>query len=98
MLAKESTEVFDSKEWLYEVKWDGYRAIAEVSSNEVKLYSRNGNDFSQKYPVILEELKRLKHNAILDGEIVVLSEDGFPDFQKIQHYEDNTNFPLCYYV
>ena len=98
MLAKESTEVFDSKEWLYEIKWDGYRAIAELSSTEIKLYSRNGNDFSQNYPLIVDELKKIKHDAILDGEIVVLNEDGFPDFQKIQHYEDNTNFPLCYYV
>ena len=98
MLAKESTEVFDSKEWLYEIKWDGYRAIAELSSNEIKLYSRNGNDFSQNYLVVIEELKKLDHEAIFDGEIVVLNENGFPDFQKIQHYEDNTDFPLCYYV
>ncbi len=98
MLAKESTEVFDSKDWLYEIKWDGYRAVAEVSSIEIKLYSRNGNDFSQNYPVIADELKKIKHEAILDGEIVVLNEKGFPDFQKMQHYEDNTDFPLCYYV
>ena len=98
MLAKESTEVFDSKEWIYEIKWDGYRAIAEVLPKEIKLYSRNGNDFSQNYPLIAEELKKIKHEAVLDGEIVVLNENGFPDFQKMQHYEDNTNFPLCYYV
>ncbi len=98
MLAKESTEVFDSKEWLYEIKWDGYRAVAEVSSSEIKLYSRNGNDFSQNYPALAEELKVIKHEAVLDGEIVVLNENGFPDFQKIQHYEENTNYPLCYYV
>ena len=98
MLAKESTEVFDSKDWLYEIKWDGYRAIAEVLSKEIKLYSRNGNDFSQNYPLIAEELKKIKHDAVLDGEIVVLNENGFPDFQKMQHYEDNTHFPLCYYV
>jgi bifunctional non-homologous end joining protein LigD len=98
MLAKESTEVFDSKEWLYEIKWDGYRAVAEVSSSEIKLYSRNGNDFSQNYPALASELKVIKHEAVLDGEIVVLNENGFPDFQKIQHYEENTNYPLCYYV
>ena len=98
MLAKESTEVFDSKEWLYEIKWDGYRAIAEVSSKEIKLYSRNGNDFSQNYPLIVEEIKSVKHEAIFDGEIVVLNENGFPDFQKIQHYESNKEFPICYYI
>ncbi len=98
MLAKETDKAFDSAEWLYEIKWDGYRAIAEISSKAIQLYSRNGNDFSKNYPVIITALKSIKHNAVLDGEIVVLNEKGFPDFQKIQHYEDNTGSPLCYYV
>ena len=98
MLAKEVDKAFDSAEWIYEIKWDGYRAIAEITNNENKLYSRNGNDFSHNYPIITEALKSIKHHTVLDGEIVVLNEKGFPDFQKIQHYEDNTNFPLCYYV
>jgi len=98
MLAKETDKAFDNADWIYEIKWDGYRAIAEISTNAVQLYSRNGNDFSQNYPVITAALNNIKHSVILDGEIVVLNEKGFPDFQKIQHYEDNTDFPLCYYV
>ena len=98
MLAKETDKAFDNADWIYEIKWDGYRAIAEISTNAVQLYSRNGNDFSQNYPVITAALNSIKHSAILDGEIVVLNEKGFPDFQKIQHYEDNSDFPLCYYV
>ena len=98
MLAKETDKAFDNADWIYEIKWDGYRAIAEISTNAVQLYSRNGNDFSQNYPVITAALNSIKHSAILDGEIVVLNENGFPDFQKIQHYKDNTDFPLCYYV
>ncbi|MEP7165603.1 MAG: DNA ligase D [Ferruginibacter sp.] len=98
MLAKETDKPFDDKHWLYEIKWDGYRAIAEISSDHIELYSRNGNSFAEHYPALVNSLKKIKHNAVLDGEIVVLNEKGFPDFQKIQHYEDNTNFPLIYYV
>lgn len=97
MLAKETEKAFDNADWIYEIKWDGYRAIAEISSLEIQLYSRNGNDFSQNYPAITAALNNIKHSAILDGEIVVLNEKGFPGFQKIQHYKDNTGFPLCYY-
>lgn len=98
MLAKETDKPFDNDEWVYEIKWDGYRAISEISKKDIKLYSRNGNDFSGKYPVIINELKKIKTPAVLDGEIVVLNEEGFPDFQKIQDYESNTHLPLIYYV
>ena len=98
MLAKETSKAFDDAGWLYEIKWDGYRAIAEIRSTTNKLYSRNGNDFSTSYPIVFNELKKIKHRAVLDGEIVVLNENGFPDFQKLQHYGDNQNFPICYYV
>ncbi|MEO6405609.1 MAG: DNA ligase D [Ferruginibacter sp.] len=98
MLAKETDKPFDNEEWIYEIKWDGYRAISEINNNAVKLYSRNGNDFSGKFPLIINDLKKIKHDAVLDGEIVVLNEEGFPDFQKIQDYESNTHFPLIYNV
>ncbi len=98
MLAKETDASFDDKDWLFEIKWDGYRAIAEINNGNVELYSRNGNSFVDHYPLLVEALEKIKHKAVLDGEIVVLNEAGFPDFQKIQHYEENTNFPLIYYV
>ncbi|MEO6539352.1 MAG: DNA ligase D [Ferruginibacter sp.] len=98
MLARETDEAFDDAAWLYEIKWDGYRAIAEISTDHVELYSRNGNSFKDRYPLLVDNLKKIRHEAVLDGEIVVLNEKGFPDFQKIQHYEDNTNFPMVYYV
>ena len=98
MLAKETATAFDDKDWLYEIKWDGYRAIADLSKKEIALYSRNGNSFLNDYPVLVNALKKINHKAVLDGEIVVLNEEGYPDFQKIQHYEDNTDFPLQYYV
>ena len=98
MLAKEIEEPFNSKDWLYEIKWDGYRAIAEIKEGGNQLYSRNGNSFNTAYPLVYNELKKIKHQAVLDGEVVVINEAGKSDFQKLQHYEDNTQFPLCYYV
>lgn len=75
MLAKETDEAFDDKDWLYEIKWDGYRAIADLTKEEIQLYSRNGNSFLNSYPLIVTALKKIKHCAILDGEIVVLNEE-----------------------
>jgi bifunctional non-homologous end joining protein LigD len=98
MLAKETKDAFDGKDWLFEIKWDGYRAIAELNNNAVQLYSRNGNSFEQAYPVIFAAFKKLKLSAVLDGEIVVFNEEGNPDFQKLQHYAENTHLPIQYYA
>ena len=98
MLARETDSAFNDKQWLFEIKWDGYRAISEIKNGKVLLYSRNGNSFLNDYPLVTQELKKIKHNAVLDGEIVILNEEGKSDFQKLQHYEDNTQFPICYYV
>ncbi|HEY4874885.1 MAG TPA: DNA ligase D [Puia sp.] len=98
MLAKEAENAFDDDNWIFEIKWDGYRAIAEITSKDVKLYSRNGISFKNNYPVIFEELKKIKQKVVLDGEIVVLNENGKSDFQKLQHYGENPDYPLCYYV
>jgi bifunctional non-homologous end joining protein LigD len=98
MLAKDTDKPFSKHDWIYEIKWDGYRAIAELNKTDVKLYSRNGNSFLNTYPEVVEQLSRLGLKAILDGEIVVLNEDGNPDFQKLQHIDSNRHFPLLYYV
>ncbi|HWP91174.1 MAG TPA: DNA ligase D [Thermodesulfobacteriota bacterium] len=96
MLAKETESPFDDQEWIFEIKWDGYRAIAEVDNKNVLLYSRSGNTFNDSYPVIVEALSRLNIHAVLDGEIVVLDENGLPSFQLLQNY--NYEYPLIYYV
>lgn len=98
MLARETNSAFDDQQWLFEIKWDGYRAISEIKEGKVLLYSRNGNSFLNDYPLVANELKKIKHDAILDGEIVILNDEGKSDFQKLQHYEDNTQYPICYYV
>lgn len=98
MLAKETAKPFDDKNWLYEIKWDGYRAIAEVNNGNVRLYSRNGNTFENSYPVVVNELKKIKADAVIDGEIVVLNDEGHPEFQLLQHYEENTHRPIQFYA
>lgn len=98
MLAKETDKPFSKEDWIYEIKWDGYRAIAEVNKKDVKLYSRNGNSFLSAYPEVVQELSKMKLNAVLDGEVVVLNEQGNPDFHKLQEYGLNKDFPLQYYV
>lgn len=96
MLAKETSEPFSDKDWIYEIKWDGYRAIAEVKGADVQLYSRNGNTFNTSYPVVVEALRHMKLHAVLDGEVVVVDENGRSDFQLLQHYEDS--YPTEYRV
>ena len=98
MLAKETKEPFDDKNWLYEIKWDGYRAIAEIENGNVRLYSRNGITFENSYTLVVQELKKIRADAVLDGEIVVLNDEGHPEFQLLQHYESNTHRPIHYYV
>jgi bifunctional non-homologous end joining protein LigD len=98
MLAKLHDKPFDDPNWIYEIKWDGYRAIAEINKKEPRLYSRNGLSFKDDYPAIFEELKKIKKEAIIDGEIVTLDKNGKPAFQLIQQYAQDGDVPICYYV
>ena len=98
MLASPGGDPFDSEEWIYEIKWDGYRAIAECKGDKIKLYSRNGLSFNEKFRPVVSALKKLKHDAVLDGEIVWLDKKGNPSFQKLQQHEDNPQGKLVYYV
>lgn len=98
MLASVGEAPFDDKEWLFELKWDGYRAIADLRKKELKFYSRNGIDFSGRFPSIARSLEKIKIPCVLDGEIVLLNEKNLPDFQKLQDYENHLNYPLVFYV
>jgi bifunctional non-homologous end joining protein LigD len=97
MLAKLHDKAFDREGWIFEIKWDGYRAVAEVNGKNSRLYSRNGLAFENEYAVVFEELKRIKKKMVLDGEIVAFGENGMPSFQAIQQYDPATT-PLVYYV
>lgn len=98
MLAKLHDTAFDDKNWLFEIKWDGYRAIAEIDGKKTRLYSRNGLSFENKYPQVFEQLSAIKQHVVIDGEIVALSKKGIPSFQLLQQYETAGNVPLVYYV
>ena len=85
MLATLVDKPFDGEEWLYEIKWDGYRAIAFLESGSVRLVSRNQNDLTAAYPELRSIADSISaHTAILDGEIVALDEQGRPSFSLMQ--------------
>src|SRR5436190_1591215 len=86
MLATLAREPFDHPDWLFEIKWDGFRAIAEVDRTDVQLYSRHGRSFAERFRPIFTELAKWKRRAILDGEVVILDERGRSDFQALQNW------------
>jgi len=87
-------------DWVYELKWDGYRAIGIKGGDDAILLSRNNKDLTGKFPEIAEALKKLPcRDAILDGEIVALDAKGRSSFQLLQEYQMNTSRPpLAWYV
>jgi bifunctional non-homologous end joining protein LigD len=86
MLATLVDEPFDRKGWIFEIKWDGYRAVADTRDGEVRLYSRNKLSFNDRYPAVAEAVGALAHDCILDGEITVMDEHGRSDFQLLQNH------------
>ena len=95
-LVKEAPE---GDEWIHEVKLDGYRIVAHVNRGKVTLFSRNGKDWTDRMPDVARELRRLDvKSAILDGEVVVLREDGVSDFQRLQNALGTGDEDLTYFV
>jgi bifunctional non-homologous end joining protein LigD len=85
MLATSIGEPFDSPDWLFEIKWDGYRAIAFIKNGEVRLVSRNQNELTHRYPELGDLPNYIRaQNAILDGEVVALDDEGRPSFSLMQ--------------
>lgn len=89
-----------SRDWIYEVKFDGYRLLARVDKNSIQLFTRNGHDWSAKLPNLVNALRRYKlAPAWLDGEIVILNERGIPDFQALQNaFDQGRSDHILYYV
>jgi bifunctional non-homologous end joining protein LigD len=98
MLATPVAKPFDRAGWVYEIKYDGYRAIGQVAAGKVRLYSRNNKSLNEKFPAIASALTGLGHDAVLDGEVVALDEAGHPAFQLLQDYPKAENGELVYYV
>ena len=110
MLATLVDKPFDGQDWLYEIKWDGYRAITFLESGSVRLVSRNQNDMTAAYPELRSIPDSVKaRTAILDGEIVALDEQGRPSFSLMQQRtgvgeggrrirRTRDDIPVMYYV
>ena len=113
MLATLVDKPFNNKEWVFEVKWDGIRSIFYMHKTKdmLKIQSRNGIDITHRYPEIVESLKsfiKCKESVILDGEIVVLNKEGYPDFgshkERMSVHSDreisrlSKNLPATYYL
>lgn len=88
-LATLADEIFDDKDWVYETKYDGYRALIQVNKGKVNLVSRNGISFNQKYKPLVEAFDIITNDVILDGEIVVEDDKGNSHFQWLQYYAEN---------
>src|SRR5208282_1920378 len=109
MLAESVNDPFDGADWLFEIKWDGYRAVAFVDAGKVRLVSRNQNDLTARYPELndLPQFVKAK-TAILDGEVVALDEEGRASFSLMQQRTGfrpggrraaaNADVPVLYYA
>lgn len=96
MLCTLIKEPFNDPEYVYEVKFDGYRIIAYLKKGKVTLSSRSGLDYTHKYKAVADELRNLDADLILDGEIVALNKEGHPDFDALQ--KNTGEAPLAFYV
>ena len=98
MLAELTNNVFSDDDWLFEIKWDGYRAIAEIEDGNVNLHSRNNISFNQKFYPVVETLKSFEGNIIFDGEVVIVDDFGKSSFQLLQNYQKSGKGKLAYYI
>jgi bifunctional non-homologous end joining protein LigD len=98
MLATLVNEPFDDPDWQYEVKWDGYRAMAFLNKGKVDLLSRNNKSFNEKFYPIYDLLKEWKINAVLDGEILVLNDKGISNFGSLQNWRSEADGELVFYI
>lgn len=109
MLATAIEKPFDNPDWLFEIKWDGYRAVSFVKNGKLRLVSRNQNDLTAQFSDLRKLPEFVKaENAILDGEIVALDEQGRSSFSLMQQrtgirshgrrVPDQSGLPISYYV
>lgn len=98
MLATLVDEPFTDSEWQFELKLDGYRTLAYLKNGQVDLKSRKNNSFNKQFDTIQNALTEWNINAVIDGEVVVLNDEGKPDFNKIQLWDTQREGHLVYYV
>ena len=97
MLATLVDQPFDSKDWVYETKWDGFRLVAEVRRDSVRLFSRNGIEVTARYPSIAQALRTIPGPCVIDGELVALDAKGRSRFQLLQNAlrDESTELRYC---
>ena len=98
MLTTLVDQPFSDEGWQFELKLDGYRTLAYLQSGKVELRSRNNNSFNKKFQAVYDALTEWNINAVIDGEVVVLNEEGIPDFNGIQNWETHQQGQLVFYV
>ena len=91
MLASLTDAAFDDADWIYEIKWDGYRSLAYCNGSNVELVSRNGKSFTEKYTTVTAALQEAGLAAVLDGEIVAVDENGLASFQLLQNWQNTAS-------
>jgi DNA ligase D-like protein (predicted ligase) len=96
LLRRTDTLPDDAARWEYQLKFDGYRAIAFKTGGKVYLRSRNDNDFSVRYPTVVRGLAKLPDETVIDGEVVALDRDGRPSFNALQNSAATAS--IVYYV
>lgn len=98
MLATLVDNPVEGDDWAYEIKWDGYRALAYVNKSKVAIRSRNDLSFDEKFYPIRDALKKLDMKAVLDGEIVVTNKEGVSNFGSLQNWRSEADGELLFYV
>jgi bifunctional non-homologous end joining protein LigD len=98
--ASVAKEPFNHRDWIFETKLDGYRAIAVIdSTGKARIWSRNHLPLEPKFPTIGRALNELNlRSTILDGEIVALDAEGIPRFQLLQQWQKRPTAPVCFYL
>jgi bifunctional non-homologous end joining protein LigD len=91
MLLLRTEKMPEGPDWLYELKFDGYRALAVKTSRKLRLRSRNDKDFTTRYPAIVKALAAMPDETVIDGEVVALDVDGKPSFNMLQNYASDAN-------
>ncbi|MEP5830542.1 MAG: DNA polymerase ligase N-terminal domain-containing protein, partial [Maribacter dokdonensis] len=89
MLASSTKDIFNDPNYIFELKWDGYRVIAHITNGKVLLQSRNGINYNTKFSKLHDELATIEHDVILDGEVVLVDSNGVSQFGELQNYPDS---------
>ncbi|MGZ8551746.1 MAG: DNA ligase D, partial [Chitinophagaceae bacterium] len=98
MLATLVDKPFEEPGWIYEIKWDGYRAVGLVNKKKVQLISRNNKSFNDKFYPVYQALKEWNKQVVVDGEVVVINEKGLAHFGSLQNWRSEADGELVYYL